>query len=432
MNQLSFADVRHLMTDRLGFLARHHQEMGSVLHFQAMGADLFVISEPALIRELLIKRGGQLQRDTLSSLIFKRMTGESVFTTEGKVWQRQRKMMQPAFHAQRIHSYTETMATFTEEMVAAWQPGNLIAIDKALATLTLRIIAKTMLGIDLEDQVAKIGRYMSTLVSIAESQLQAGYLQPAWLPTPMNIRHAWAKWRIRTLLRQIVRQRRDAGVDEGDLLSMILFTRDEQGQPMSEEEAVDQLVSLFFAGQDTTSAALAWAWHLLLAHPEVAQRAQAEVDHVLGNRPISLEQVPKLPYLEAIIKETLRLYPTATFITRTTLESFTIDNWHFPEDALVIINIFELHRRAELYCKPTLFRPERFLDEHEQPERYAYMPFGAGSRICMGNMFAMLEAQVILATMLQRVKLERANNRPVAMDMQIALRPRDPLLVRVL
>ena len=302
-----------------------------------------------------------------------------------------------------------------------------LAIEKALAGLTLRIMAKTMLGVDLQSQVATIGRHMNRLVSVAEQQLQAGYLQPTWLPTPMNIRHAWAKWRVRTLLRQFVRQRQAHGEDTGDLLSMLLFARDEQGQPMAEEEAVDQLVSLFFAGQDTTSAALAWAWHLLLEHPEVAQCVRAEV----GNTPLSLGQMANLPYLEAVIKETLRLYPTATFITRMVMESFTIDHRHFPKNGLILINIFEMHRRSELYCDPTCFRPERFLDKAQLPERYAYMPFGAGARVCMGTMFAMLEAQVILATMLQQVTLERANHDPVVMDMQISLRPRDPLLVRV-
>ncbi|MEM7116297.1 MAG: cytochrome P450 [Chloroflexota bacterium] len=427
MKQLSLTDLRHLMTDRLGFLERHHKQMGAILHFQALGTDMFVVSEPTLIRELLIKHGPQMQRDALSTLIFKRMTGDSVFTTEGEMWQRQRKMMQPAFHAQRIQSYAETMALYTREMLATWSKGKTVAIDKAFAELTLRIMAKTMLGVDLQSQVTKIGRHMNRLVSVAEQQLQAGYLPPVWLPTPMNMRHAWAKWRVRSLLRQLVRQRQAAGVDNGDLLSMILFARDEQGQPMSEKEAVDQLVSLFFAGQDTTSAALTWAWYLLLEYPEAAQRVQAEV----GNKPLSLERVANLPYLEAVIKETLRLYPTATFITRMVVDPFTIGGRHFPKGALIIINIFEMHRRSELFCDPACFRPERFLDKVQPPERYAYMPFGAGARVCMGNMFARLEAQVILATMLQQVALERANHEPVVMDMQISLRPRDPLLVRV-
>ena len=377
MIRMTFTEFRQLMTDRVGYLSRSHAQHGSLLHFNVMGIEIFVLSEPDILRDVLLKHSKQMRRDALTSTILKRIMGEGVFTAEGEAWQRQRKMIQPAFHATRIRDYTETMAQFTQDMVAAWCVDDVLSIDRAMAQLTLRIIAKTMYGVDLQDDVAKFGRYMATLTAIAEKQLQTGHLAPTWVPSPANLRFKWSKKRIRSLLQNIVKQRRALGGDQGDLLSMILNARNENGQPMSDELILDELITVFFAGQDTTSAALTWAWHLLMTHPEVTERLRAEVGSVLGDEMVSFEKLAEMPYLEAVIKEALRLYPPAPLLARLTTEPFTVGQVQLPKNALLFLNIFELHRRPEQFPDPTCFKPERFLDEDKLSDRYAYIPFSA-------------------------------------------------------
>jgi cytochrome P450 len=258
----------------------------------------------------------------------------------------------------------------------------------------LRIIAKTMYGVDLADQTAAIGHHMQTLLSIAEAQLGQFVVAPSWLPTRQNRRQKEALAAVRALLRDIIRQRQAEGVDKGDLLSMLLQARDEDGRPMPEEQLLDECMTLFVAGHETTAAALTWCFALLTDHPAVAERLTAEVDEVLQGQPIQFEQIAALPYLDGVLKETLRLYPPAFGFGRAVQEPFSVAGTAFPQKAILRFSVYATHHSPLYYDEPEAFRPERFLDEATKPDRYTYLPFGAGSRICVGNMFAMMEAAV--------------------------------------
>lgn len=431
MKKLSFSDMRRFREDQPAFMLAAAQEMGGVAHVKMLWIEMFLVSEPAMIRELLIHHSHQLHRDPFVSRVFKRFMGNGVFVAEGETWRRQRKLMQPAFHATRIRDYTDTMAAYARAMVANWRPGQEVVIDQALTQLTLRIIAKTMYGVDLERETAAIGRLMQEILTVAEAQLGMAVLPPPWLPTPANLRQQRALREVKALLRAIIQRRQGEGVDHGDLLSMLLAVRDEEGRPMSEEQLLDECVTLFVAGHETTAAALTWAWYLLAQHPDVLARLQAEVDAALGGAPVTFESLAQMPLLEAVVKETLRLYPPAFGFGRTVMEPFTANGVHFHEGAVILFSTYATHRRPDLWDAPDAFRPARFLDEANAPDRYTYLPFGAGSRICLGNMFAMLEAQVILATMVQQVDLALAGDEAVEMDTVVTLRPRDPLRMRV-
>lgn len=427
MKKLSFADMRRFREDQLSFMLQAAQEMGGVAHVKMLWVEMFFVSEPAMIRELLIHHAQQLHRDPFVSRVFKRFMGSGVFVAEGETWQRQRRLMQPAFHAMRIRDYTETMAAYTRDMVSGWQPGQEVVIDQALAQLTLRIIARTMYGVDLESETAVIGQLMQEILTVAEAQLGMAAPPPPWLPTPGNRRQQRALRQVKTLLRAIIRRRRAEGIDRGDLLSMLLAVRDEEGRPMPEQQLLDECVTLFVAGHETTAAALTWTWYLLARHPHVLASLQAEVEAALAGAAMTFEKLAEMPLLEAVVKETLRLYPPAFGFGRMVMEPFTAGGHHFPKRAVILFSTYATHRRPDLWDEPEAFRPERFLDKASAPDRYTYLPFGAGSRICLGNMFAMLEAQVILATMVQQVALSPAEDAPVVMDTVVTLRPRDPL-----
>jgi cytochrome P450 len=309
--------------------------------------------------------------------------------------------------------------------------GETLAVDQALTQLTLRIIAKTMYDVDLATETAVIGQNMKELLTVMEAQLKMTVNPPAWVPTKLNRRYNKAYQNITDLLRGIIRLRQTEARDHGDLLSMLLSVRDEEGSPMPEQQVLDECLTLFVAGHETTAAALTWAWYLLAQHPDVAQQLYDRIDEVLGDEPLTFEKLSSLPLLEAVIKETLRLYPPAFGFGRQVQEPFTAVGYDFPKNAVILFNSYVTHRRADLYEEPDAFRPERFLDKATEPDRYAYFPFGAGPRICLGNMFAMLEAQVILATMMQQVQLQLAVTKPVELDTLVTLRPKEALLMQV-
>jgi cytochrome P450 len=316
-------------------------------------------------------------------------------------------------------------------MVSNWQAGEVLALDQALTQLTLRIIAKTMYDVDIAAETAVIGHNVKEILSVMEAQLKMNFLPPKWLPTRLNRRFNTAYQNITDLLRRIIRERQAEGQDHGDLLSMLLRVRDEDGNSMPEQQLLDECLTLFVAGHETTAAALTWTWYLLAQHPEVAGQLYAQIDEVLGGEPITFAKLSSLPLLEAVVKETMRLYPPAFGFGRTVKEPFTVAGYNFPKGAIILFNSYVTHRRPDLYEEPEAFRPERFMDKATEPDRYTYYPFGAGPRICLGNMFAMLEAQVILATMMQQVSLELAVTRPVELDTLVTLRPKDALLMRV-
>lgn len=432
MKRLSFAEMQAMQNDQLKFMERIAREMGGVAHLKILWTDFFVISEPAMIRELLLQHGVHMHRDPFVSRVFKRIMGNGVFVAEGETWQRQRKLMQPAFHAARIRDYADIMAAYTRDMVTSWAAGDVKAIDAELTQLTLRIIAKTMYDVDLRAETQALGGLMKELLTVAEEQLKMTLLPPAWLPTRQNRRQRATLQAVRDRLEAIIEERRASGKDHGDLLSMLLAARDEDGNPMPRAQVLDECITLFVAGHETTAAALTWTWYLLAQHPEIARRLNDEVNSVLGKDPITFEKLAQMPFLEAVVKETLRLYPPAFGFGRSVIEPFQAGGVDFPKGAVLLFSTYVTHRRPDLWDAPDAFRPERFLDAEQQPDRYTYLPFGAGPRICLGNMFAMLEAQVVLATMLQHVNLQRTDNAPVILDTVVTLRPRDPLYMQVL
>jgi cytochrome P450 len=430
MRRLSMREMNAFQADQTGFIQKMIAEQGNVVVLKMMWMRFIILAEPDVVGEFLIKHADQVERDPFVSPIFKRIFGEGVFVAEGARWKRKRKLVSPAFRVKRVRDYAGTMAAYTRDMLDGWSGGDVVAIDAQLTQLTLRIIAKTMYDVDLEGEVETIGRTMKSLLSIVEAQLRSPMSAPAWVPTPTNLRQRRLYGELRELLLGIIARRRASGEDAGDLLSMLLQVEDEDGAPMGDDELLDECMTLFVAGHETTAAALTWTWYLLGRHAEARERVYEEVDRVLGGEPVTAQDVEQMPYLEAVIKESMRLYPPAYGFARTVTEPFELAGYAFEEKTIVMVSTYAMHRRADLYPEPEAFRPERFL-EGEPPGRHAYLPFGAGRRICLGSAFAMLEAAVILATMIQRVRLEPVDEAPAVEDTLVTLRPRDPVRMTV-
>ena len=438
MNQpytLSWREFQEFRRNQLDSFYQLTQKLGRVAHIKIFGATIFLISEPDVIRELLIKQSRNLHRDPITRQILGRMIGQGVFIAEDEAWQRQRKLLQPIFHAAHIQDFTHIFASHAHEMCKTWQVGETKQLDQEMMGLALRIICQTMFGTDVSSHTSRIGTLMQQAMIEAEAQLRLGLPIPNWLPTPGLLRQKRAVTTIKEILRGIIHdhQRQLAQGNNGnfDLLSMLLMARDEDGEPLNEEQILDECMTIFVAGHETTAVALTWTWALLLQHPAILTRLTNEIATTLGGQPITYEALSQLPYLTQVIKEALRFYPPAPGFGRSPTAPFSVNGTTFKPGDTIIVNIFTVHHQADFYPDPDHFRPERFADGEEQPPRYAYIPFGAGPRTCIGNAFAMLEMQVVLATMIQSLRLSLSPNQEIVPETVVTLRPKHGVKVQV-
>ncbi len=432
--RFSWKDFQAFRRDQLGAALQLTEQLGRIAHIKILGTNLYLISEPEVIRDLLTTHAHQLHRDPMTSRVLGDILGQGVFSAEDEAWQRQRKLVQPMFHASHIHDFVNLFATYARQLCESWKPGDNRRLDREMMQLTLRIICQTMFSVDVEGMTNRIGAFMQTIMQEAEVQLRRGLPTPRWLPTPGTRRQKQALRGIHDLLLEIIHQRR-AHLARGDdpppdLLSMLLLARDDMGQPLSDPEIRDECMTVFVAGHETTAVGLTWAWYLLLRHPGVLGRLTAEVDAVLGEASVTYDDLAKMPYLAQVVRESLRYYPPAPGFARTPTEAFSINGLSFKRRDILMVSIYALHRQAAFYPEPEAFRPERFAPEAPQP-RYTYLPFGAGPRTCVGSAFAMLEMQAVLATMVQSLRLSLASGPPVVPELTVTLRPRDGVSVRV-
>jgi cytochrome P450 len=303
--------------------------------------------------------------------------------------------------------------------------------------LTLTIIARTLFDVDVADQAKKLGDAVAVLGAVLKGDFSSFFLLPDWLPLPSKRRRRRALRTLDEFVWKTIRERRAAGVDKGDLLSMLLLAQDEEGDGggMTDQQVRDEALTLFNAGHDSTAAALAWVWYCIATHPEVEAKLLAEVDAVLGDRTAGYEDVQRLPYVEMVVKETLRLYPaTVALFTRESVEEVEVGGYRVPKGAWVYLFPWMTQRDPRFFDNPETFDPDRFAPGRaERIPQYAYFPFGGGPHVCIGNTFASMEMVLIVATMLQRYRLALAPGQgAVVPEVHVAIRPRGGLRMKAL
>lgn len=431
----SFAEdpVVHLRT-----LAENH---GPMVRFSFLGRRFLLVSDPDLVREVLVEKAEIFQKSQRDVQILSKFLGNGLLTNSGESHKRQRKLAQPAFHARRIQAYADTMVAYTAAMLDGWSTGEQRDLAEELRQLTLYIVAKTLFDADRQQMagfVADVGAAMHDLQTISDAEFNDIVPLPDWLPIPRNGRRRRASATLDTTIRQVVDLRRSQAIDgqppdKGDLLSMLMLARDDEGHTMDEQQLRDELVTIFLAGHETTSNALSWTWYLLMQHPAVEERLHAEVDGVLGGRLPGLADLPHLPYSLRVIKESMRLYPPAWVLNaREPRQPAELGGYTIPAGTQLFISPYVLHRQARFFAEPDEFQPERWTDAFEAAlPRYAYMPFGGGPRICIGNSFAMMEAQLILTAMAARYRFDLLPEPRVSTAPLITLGTKEGLPVRV-
>jgi len=392
-----------------------------------------LVSSPELAQSVLVDNAHHFMKSRgLQSL--KPVLGEGLLTSEHEFHRRQRKLISPGFQHRRIGTYAAAMASYTEAAQARWKEGEMIDASTAMMRLTLAIAGKTMFNADLEKDASEVGEAVTVANRKAIEQISSLFPFSVPWPTERNRQMKKAIARLDQTVYGMIAERRASGDDPGDVLSMLLAAEEEgSGTKMTDTEVRDETMTLFLAGHETTANALAWALHLLSRHPDVYARLRSEVDGVLAGRAPTLEDMPRLPYALQVFKETMRLYPPAYIIGRMAMRQVALGPHMVPAGMTVFINIYGMHRRAKYFPNPERFDPDRFRPEAERDMvRSSYLPFGGGPRVCIGNQFALLEGQIVLAALAQRITFEAASLREIQTEPLITLRPKNgvPLLVR--
>lgn len=433
--RLSFKEMGEFRRNQMNTIAELTMRLGRVAHVSVLGIPIYFMSEPEIIREILIRHANEIEKDRFTMHMFKRFLGEALLTAEGEAWQQQRKLIQPIFHAAYIHDFAMVFVEQTQEMCNRWRVGETIQLEREMMALTIRIICRTMFSADIDGQIDKMEELLKALIAEAQSQLTLGLTIPNWFPLPTYRRQNRAIQGLHELLLTII-HKRQAQIANGedvpsDLLTMLLTARYEDGGAMSDAQVLDECMTIFFAGHETTAVGLTWAWVELLRHPEILGKLNDEIHGVLGNRAISFDDLSRMPYLNQVVKETLRLHPPVAAFARQVTEPFDVNGYHFKAKDMLVFSTNTLHHQAEFYPNPDHFDPARFGPDREAPDRYTYMPFGVGSRICVGHAFAMLEMQVVLATMSQSRQFSLVPGQTFEPLQLITLRPRNGVKMQV-
>ncbi|MBL8827899.1 MAG: cytochrome P450 [Planctomycetaceae bacterium] len=430
-----------LKADVLGTYTQLKERYGDVVSFPIAGQRLFVFFHPDAVREILVAQAKSFIRVPRVMRVFAQWNGSSVLIAEGEPWLRQRRLVQPAFQPRRFERYGQTMVAATERLAQSWQTeidarGSLdVEINQAMTDLTLNIICRTMFATDVTDTSGDIARAVAILSEVAFHEMQSPFTLPNWWPSRFIRNKRWAMNVLDEAVWQIVRTRRAAGDDQGDLLSMLLAAVDEEGDGgrLDDRQVRNELMTLMLAGHDTTAAALDWVWYNLAQYPASAAACQAELAARIGNRAVAASDVPQLKFIEAVVKESLRLYPPAigVFLRQPTAD-VDICGTQVPRGSLVALSSYVTQRDARWFAEPNRFLPERFLAPavHDLKPN-AYFPFGAGPRVCIGQSFAMTEMVLIVATLLRRFTVALAPDQgTVELQVHASLRPRNGVRLR--
>lgn len=430
-----FGNVLDAWKDPIGLMMKSWREHGDVVKFKFGPFDYLFLNDPDAIHHVLVDNAKNYTKSRNYQGL-KLVLGEGLVTSEGDTWRKQRKLVQPAFHRERLAGFAQSMVGDTASMLERWATRGPEAFDvhEEMMRLTFRIVGRTLFSTDVEVDADRIGPAVSAAIHHANDYAEAIVRVPQWLPTPANFRFKKAIATLDELVLRIIADRRKPNADQpNDLLAMLMAAHDDETKEgMSDRQLRDEMMTIILAGHETTANLLTWTWYLLSSHPDIARRLGAEVAEVLGDRAPSLDDLPKLKLTKMILEESLRLYPPAWAFERQAVAADTIAGYHVTPKTIIGIAPYTLHRHPRYWENPEGFDPERFAPERSEGRpKYAYLPFGGGPRFCIGNGFAMMEAQIIVAMIAQRHRLELVPGHPIVLDPQVTLRPKHGVRVTI-
>jgi cytochrome P450 len=402
------------------------RDQGGVVLFRTGRWRAYLVNDPALVREMLVRqghvfgKGGGLLNEAIASVL-----GNGLVTSVGSFHLRQRRLMQPAFREPRIARYAEIMQKVAAAKAASWRSGQLLDGEREMVELAFTIAARSLFSA--EATGGMVAEIQQALPIVGDGVARRAYTPVAPLyrmPTPGNRRYRASLDRLNVLIDRIIADYRETAADHGDLLSMLLAARDDTGEPMGDQQLHDECLTMLLASSDTTARTLSWAFYTLSRRPDVEQRLYAEIDEVLGGRPVSHPDLARLEYLGRFVTETLRLYPPTWLLTRRVTADAELGGHRFPVGAHVFFSPYAVHRDPRYYRDPHRFDPDRWLPERDQARsRDCYLPFGLGARQCIGNSFAVTETAISVATIAGRWRLRPAPGRRVGLRVAVTHYP---------
>ena len=410
--------------DILGFFAACARDYGDIVPIRVPRRRLILLSHPDLIEEVLTAHARRTTKTVLLQAL-RPVLGDGLLLSEGDHWLRQRRLIQPAFHRQRIAAYGDVMAGHADRAMTDWKDGQTRDVHADMMAITQAIVAKTLFDADVSDAAWDVGHALHVLMEDFSRRRTRLFELPAVVPTPGRRRARRAVERLDGLVYGIIAARRASGEDRGDLLSMLLHAQDaDDGSRMTDRQVRDEIMTLFLAGHETTAVSLSWTWYLLARHPGVEARLVDELRGVLGGRLPTVADLPRLRYTEMVVTESMRLHPPVYSITRRVAEPCEVGGHTIAPETVLIMSQWVVHRDPRWYDAPGTFQPDRWENDlAKRLPRYAYFPFGGGPRLCIGNTFAVMEATLLLATIAQRFSFGLAPGATVKPMLSVTLRP---------
>ncbi len=423
-----FGSLSEMRRDALGLLTRTARDHGDIARILLV-IHLHLLNHPDYVQHVLQSHHTNYQKD-MSYDRMKPLVGEGLLTSNGDFWRRQRRLAQPAFHKQRLVGFAGAMSRNTDNMLERWHAVGEQPVDIGIEMMrvALGIVGETLFSIDLVGEAEEVSQALTLTLEITNERFQQLFVLPN-VPTPQNLRFKRAVATLDRVVNQVIGARRQSGKDEGDLLSMLMLARDEEtGEAMDDRQLRDEVMTMLLAGHETTANLLTWTWYLLSKSPEVERQLHAEVEQVLSGRTPTVEDLPKLRFTMQVIEESLRLYPPAWLFSREAIEADELGGYPIPKGSSVMMSPYITHRHPAFWENPEGFDPERFaLDRVKERPRFAYFPFAGGPRQCIGNNFALMEAQIIIAMVVQRYRLHLVPGQRIEPEPAVTLRPNGPV-----
>ena len=417
--------------DTLG-LMQEGAAYGDLVTLSVRPALIYLVNHPDLIEEILVTQHRRVGRGSFSDAL-KYLLGEGLITSEGSFHLRQRRLMQPHFHNRRIAAYSDAMIQYTRRHQQHWTDGREVDMTAEMRDLTLHIVVKTLFNLDLPSEITRIGQAFDCCnhyLVVRQHQILPLRRLFHQLPLPGTRRFRKELAFLDQTVGDLIKQRREADREGDDLLSLLVQTTDAEAdnpdeRVMTDRQVRDETMTLFAAGHETTALALTWTWYLLATHPEWQTRWHAELDEVLGNRTVTLSDLPHLTLTDQILTESMRLYPPVWTTGRMAFQPFELAGYSIPAGAMLAAPQIIMHRDPRWFDEPLTFRPERWTPEFRQAlPPYAFFPFGGGPRRCIGDSFAWMEAQIVLATLGQSWLMHHVPRHPVELEPLVTLRPK--------
>lgn len=423
-----------LRDQRIALLRRVAESHPSVAKLRLGVFEVVLLSEPKLVHALLVGHHDALRMNLALQLFAGPLLGDGLLRLEHEAHRRRRRMLSPAFLPKRIRSYVDDMVGRAERAADRMLRQGQCDMAEESMRVTFDIAGKALFDADIADDAERVGGALAEVTECMLQSMTSILPLPAALPSPNNLRMRRAVARLDAIVYQLLAERRGAGGEgRGDLLSLLLAARDEEdGSALTAREVRDEIMTVYLAGHETTAMTLAWAFQFLSEYPEASARLREEVDQVTGGRPLCPADLPKLAWTLQVLKETMRMRPSVYVLARRTLAPIQLGPHAIAPGSIVAVNIVGMHHRSDLFCEPDRFDPERFSPEREQAlPRNAFIPFSVGPRACIGSQFALMEAQVVLATWMRRLTLRPRRRVPPDQEPLLTLRPRGGVPVTV-